>query len=1724
MFNDIIHREIHLRMSLKHWFIPVLLICCIHSWSSNAATDASVSYDSYISTPDFGLTSGQRGQGDDPDGDRNSNLIESWMGTHPGQVSQGIRTGTTNGMFSITHPMNPNLPLDLRGYYEWSMDLVNWYSSGAGPEGGPIVTISPVTVNNETTVTFTADSSVEQFFSRLKVETRSLPLLDLEAYWSFDEINGSVLNDDTGFGYTSQINGATSVTGVAGQALSFDGVTDDIDLSPDPFLELTEWVSIGFWSFGGSDLPKNSAIFQVFGNSTRIMSLFLPFGNEEVIWEAGGDQLKQLAPSSLYRDVWTHWVFTKNARTGEMKIYANGLLWHASFDNKGRLDTVVPDSAVIGNNIFKNIPYSGILDEFMVVGRELTDSEIYNMATSQSLPTPDYTGALGRIPMDTDMADQYNNMTLTLAGGATLAVGAGQSGGAARLGGGSAVVEISDHPDFNSTNGPWSEKTFSLWFFLNESDSRQMIFESGGSDRGFNIYVDDGTLYAGGWDVQVDQEANDIDSWPGTWRTTNINANQWHHVAIVLDASADPTRLHAGAYKAYLNGLEFDINNNSGMQIYNHADDAGIGGIRGGSRYSSGDAPGNLSGYVDDFSVWNRALTAQEIQVLALSQESQPPASPANLVVSLESENIVLDWDENPKINVTEYLVYRRRASESFYTCIASTPQSSYEDAAPPGEYFYYMVRARDNNGLLSADSNVVFADLPAPPTGLTAVDGPAGITLDWNDSSGGSAVFYNVYRSDNGGAVYNLLATNVLSSNSVDTSPQSDKSYTYMVTAVNGQGVESGFTDEVTVTVPDLLGHYTFDDVSGALVPDNSGNGNDATLNGASIVTSNIGLGSSFDGVNDFVDLPPAMFDHLVNEITISFWSNGGSDMPRNSTAFQVIGSDDSQIVNIHLPWGSGTVFWDAGGDRISYAAGAELYKENWTHWTFTKDAVSGEMKIYANGELMATTLGNTGGLDSSSPQSARLGANVIGNLFHSGVIDEFRCYNRVLSDAEIELLARDPNPDAGIGTVDFYVAPTGNDSNAGSFSEPFSTLGKARDAVRQLKDAGQNRDFRVLLRGGLYSLTSAEVFGINDSAPTGQTITYEAYPGENPVFSSGVPITGWRPVFTNPAGLPAAAQGNVWVAPTPEGLTDIFSLFDGDASLPRARTNGFIPTVQLDTSYLSDDQSILNFPQGAVEAGANMDDWELRIIPSAPWALNILPVASINEDANILRTTFEGFYDLSEPRVGTFTESAWIENSLAGLDSPGEWVIDRSAGLIYYWPLSGNPGTSVVAPALTELVRVEGSIDYDGPTDQPVTGLVFKGLTFTQAERYTWTAHRTGWELQHGWEQFDAASAMLRFRGAEDCVVEACQFVNSSATALRFDLHAMNNQVQNNVFDGIGGAGILFAGYGPGTKDVNRLNSVTRNHIRNVGEVYWHSPGIMVWQSGENIVQNNLIEDAPYTGIMVSGRISWNPTGAGEASRTIRWNEVESQIGVLGVDYPNNPEWSVREPFLHGRDNLVSRNEIRNVMEILADGNGIYISGAGKDNVIRENLIHNCTSVNFSQGIRCDNDQNETLIDRNIIHSIGGRAEFVLIKGRNDITNNIFARPLVAPDRGMLVLRADRAAGDTDNSIIQRNIFLTFRGGDTVVGQNSSQGLIRNCSADANVYHNTDASDPNWGSNYLSSEQGFGIELNSIAADPLFNSPVNGDFSFNSGSPAIVAPINFIPIDQSLMGLDGT
>ena len=145
--------------------------------------------------------------------------------------------------------------------------------------------------------------------------------------------------------------------------------------------------------------------------------------------------------------------------------------------------------------------------------------------------------------------------------------------------------------------------------------------------------------------------------------------------------------------------------------------------------------------------------------------------------------------------------------------------------------------------------------------------------------------------------------------------------------------------------------------------------------------------------------------YSSISDQITISFWSKGAGQLPVNTTFLEGVDEQNRRQVNIHLPWGNGQVYWDCGNngggyDRINLPAAAQEYKNNWTHWTFTKNASSGSMKIYKNGTLWHSGTGKT---QLMNIKELRIGSSVNNNVRYYGLLDDVRIWNVELNAADI-------------------------------------------------------------------------------------------------------------------------------------------------------------------------------------------------------------------------------------------------------------------------------------------------------------------------------------------------------------------------------------------------------------------------------------------------------------------------------------------------------------------------------------------------------------------------------------------------------------------------------------------------------------------------------------------------------------------------------------------------
>ena len=65
----------------------------------------------------------------------------------------------------------------------------------------------------------------------------------------------------------------------------------------------------------------------------------------------------------------------------------------------------------------------------------------------------------------------------------------------------------------------------------------------------------------------------------------------------------------------------------------------------------------------------------------------------------------------------------------------------------------------------------------------------------------------------------------------------------------------------------------------------------------------------------------------------------------------------------------------------------------------------------------------------------------------------------------------------------------------------------------------------------------------------------------------------------------------------------------------------------------------------------------------------------------------------------------SAWIENVPEAIDQPGEWCFHPGTRKLTLWPPEGcDPDTDITVPRLTELLKIEGTVDRPNLEDKPI------------------------------------------------------------------------------------------------------------------------------------------------------------------------------------------------------------------------------------------------------------------------------------------------------------------------------------------------------------------------------------------------------------------------------------
>ena len=206
-------------------------------------------------------------------------------------------------------------------------------------------------------------------------------------------------------------------------------------------------------------------------------------------------------------------------------------------------------------------------------------------------------------------------------------------------------------------------------------------------------------------------------------------------------------------------------------------------------------------------------------------------------------------------------------------------------------------------------------------------------------------------------------------------------------------------------------IAYYNFDSTTGGLVnqatttngfTDGLGSAVDGTVSGATLDTTNEKLGTGcydFDGTNDYVNLGTNSGLNLLNGGTVTMWVNTDNITDKrfagkgSNGAWELLSETTDNKVKFRV--NDGTVKNVVGTTALSDGT--------WYHVGAVYDKSAGEIKIYINGTLEATT--SSIGQIATISTATYFGRNEGGN-YYDGKIDDTGIWNVALSGDQISAL----------------------------------------------------------------------------------------------------------------------------------------------------------------------------------------------------------------------------------------------------------------------------------------------------------------------------------------------------------------------------------------------------------------------------------------------------------------------------------------------------------------------------------------------------------------------------------------------------------------------------------------------------------------------------------------------------------------------------------------------
>lgn len=400
-------------------------------------------------------------------------------------------------------------------------------------------------------------------------------------------------------------------------------------------------------------------------------------------------------------------------------------------------------------------------------------------------------------------------------------------------------------------------------------------------------------------------------------------------------------------------------------------------------------------------------------------------------------------------------------------------------------------------------------------------------------------------------------------------------------------------------------------------------------------------------------------------------------------------------------------------------------------------------------------------------------------------------------------------------------FVSPKGDDKNTGILARPVQTLERALS----LSEMFAGKQVSIQLMGGTYYLE--KTVKIQPSVKFPSKLEIKAFENQKVILSAGrVLKPDWRHFHSG-----------IYSASLPPGI-----------SFERLFVNGALQTM---ARYPNMDSTAKVFKGTAEDA-----TYYVRVLtwgnPSGGYVHGLdegrkgslhYRITGVDDTDNV---ELDGGWQYKYP--GHMDKRYhFVENVLGELDTPGEWYLDKSINMLYYYPTTGLDLTK----AVIEVSNLKKSMELTGTAANPLRNVTLKNLWFCHNERTF--MHSRDTLTGSDWAVYRGGAVVLE--GTENCKIEDCNFTVLGGNAIVFNGYNRNDQVTGTLVSHVGANAVSFFS-GDVDPNVSGKSSdclIENNLFQYVGQLEKQGTGIHLNGASGIEIRQNTVYHAPGTGIKI-------------------------------------------------------------------------------------------------------------------------------------------------------------------------------------------------------------------------------------------------------------------------------